>query len=146
MPSTPATCKTRFTLGKNLVIEIEAGSVTELMEKAAFFGEVARKVAPTRNVGFFHRTPQGYNFYGLVDLETGEQLPFGQKKEGGFWPKEWERPGATQSRSDSEGPSQGEEPGPDDVPMNYPQGEKRPFKPPTGGGAGAPPPRSSGRF
>lgn len=138
-----ANCKARFTIGKSLVVEVEADTVTELMEKASFFGEVATKVEPGQPVQFFHRNRQNYNFYGLKDLVTGRELPFGQKKEGGFWPKDWEDPkygqGQQEPQRDHGGAPDGcgEEP---DPPRAALQHTPAPRVPP-GGGVGAPPAR-----
>lgn len=127
----------RFKIGEQLVVEVERESLDELIPVCGFLGEVQAKCQGRKNVQFFYRSPKGFEYFGIVDLDTREELKFGQLKEpkGAFFLRQdaqFEPPfggqgGANQERAEGPGhydqgePGQGEgEPASDEVPMNYP--------------------------
>lgn len=140
------TLKASLKIG-TLAIVVESDSMTELMDRCSFLGEVAAKVKPNQNVRFRHREAKGYDFYELVDNDTNHVLPFGVKKDNkGFYPKEWEEPYSGGGHDDSR--DRGSDSGYGEPPAQQPSrpsqySQQRPAgNVPPGGGVGAPPARN----
>jgi len=64
-----------------MVIRVFSDDLRKLVEDAAVIGDLQEKAAGRPNLAFFHRRPKGFNYYGVRDLDTGEELVFGQMKE-----------------------------------------------------------------
>lgn len=65
----------------NMLVRVMGDHLKSVMPEAAFLGEVAVRCKGHPNVAFLYRNPKGYDYYGVVDLDTGHELIFGQKKE-----------------------------------------------------------------
>lgn len=65
----------------NMLVRVMGDHLKSVMPEAAFLGEVAVRCKGHPNVAFLYRNPKGYDYYGVVDLDTGYELIFGQKKE-----------------------------------------------------------------
>lgn len=117
-------------MGELMRVEIDGNSVKECLQRAGFFGEVAAKSVGRKNLVWTFRNPQGFDFYGLKDLDSGEELQFGQTKEGGrLFPKEWQQPyhgnpddqdpfGGSQHGQEDQTGEPSDEPG-DDTPPDF---------------------------
>ena len=119
-------------MGDLMRVEIDGNDIKSTLQRAGFFGEVAAKCRGRKNLVWTFRNPQGYEFYGLKDLDSGEELQLGQTKEGGrLFPKDWQEPyhgnpddqepqgGSPHGQEDQTGePPPEDEPG-DDTPPDY---------------------------
>lgn len=117
-------------MGELMRVEIDGNSIKECLQRAGFFGEVAAKCRGRKNLVWTFRNPQGFDFYGLKDLDSGEELQFGQTKEGGrLFPKEWQEPyhgnpddqepqGGSQHGQEDQTGDPSDEPG-DDTPPDF---------------------------
>lgn len=121
----------KFSFGPFEVV-VEGQKETDVIFQASFWGEVAAHCVGRKQVAFKYRSSQGYDFYEVVDLITGERLPLGQRKDGsGLWPKGWEPP---YNPNNLPAPRQYQPP--QNVPRNppQPQGQFRPPPPQQGQG------------
>lgn len=104
-------------MAEGFTIIVEKEFLKELIQTCAFLGEVQEHCRGRKNIQFFYRNPQGYEYYGVRDMDTSEELKFGQLKEGGFFLRpdaKWSRWGDQQAPVDQER---------QDGPSHYDQGE-----------------------
>jgi hypothetical protein len=101
-------------LSPTLAIEVTADNPKDLIEELAFFSELP-KACPIcgAGVGFTHRTPKGFNFYGLLcDGTPQHESTFGQHKDGGglFYKNSepWEEVRRGRNQDDDEYPQEPE--------------------------------------
>lgn len=101
--------KIQTKIGEHQIV-VERETLMDCFPVAAFMGEILR-AAGKRRVVLTFRQPKGFTYYGLMDLDTGEEMNFGQAKSGGLYVKEDWKPGYGASRS---GYDQGDAPPPED--------------------------------
>lgn len=64
-------------------VEINAESPQGLVQKAAFWSEVASKCVGRKDLGMFCRTVEGNSYFGIVDYSDGAELCFHQYRDAG---------------------------------------------------------------
>jgi hypothetical protein len=82
----------KFAFGPYEVM-VEGQREHEIFQQASLWGEIATHCVGRKNIALKHRVSQGFDYYEVEDMETGERLRFGQRKEdNGLFPKGWEPP------------------------------------------------------
>lgn len=119
-----------------IVVRVFADDFRKLVEDAALIGDIQERVGARQAVSFFHRRPKGFNYYGLRDLQTGEELVFGQMKETFdlFLRREQDFGPPFQSQHDQGGPppdDTGADPGTPPGPPPQPRAAAQPARPAT---------------
>jgi hypothetical protein len=84
------------TRNSRFTFEVEAGSQKELFREIADLQEIfefdACALCNSTRIVYRTRTVEGNDYYELVCLDCGGELPFGQHKAGGtLFPKQWRK-------------------------------------------------------